>query len=72
MGLCNLQRGASIFSAALERQKMKNIVPTSKNPASDGWVWAMEIRKETEHLNPLFTAFVGEPHTVLVHLKGYR
>lgn len=51
MGLCNPQRGASIFSAALERQKMKNIVPTFKNSAS-GRVWAREIRKEIEHRNP--------------------
>lgn len=52
MGLCNLQRGASIFSAALGRQKIKNIVPTFKNSASDGWVWAREIRKGRKHWNP--------------------
>lgn len=52
MGLYNLQRGASIFSAALGRQKMKNIVPTSKNSASDGWERAMEIRKGIKPLNP--------------------
>lgn len=47
-GICS-EELLVLFSAPSERQKMKNIVPASKNPASDGWVWARKIRKETKH-----------------------